>query len=573
MNASLFVLTLASLAAAPQDVLYDFYSTSCGPCQMMMPIVQRLHAEGLPVRTIDVGQRPDLADRFGVQSVPTFVLVIGGQERERLIGMQDESTLRALVAQIPTRRTAPAQIADSSQPPRPRRSLPVRLADDDSQGSKWGGFHLPLPSFAGRNQQQNVVQIDPPSPPAGAGPRPSDDAAAMKDAIADATPPNGAMAGDDPPRDDRSRGDREGEPRSSADPQAVKMLASSVRIRVKDANGVYFGSGVVIESTRGKTLVLTCGHILRDAKEASRIEVDVFDGTRSRTYRGSIVKFDLEADLGLVAVATSSAVAVSPVASVEGGARPGDSVVSIGCSQGELPSVEQLRVTMLNRYLGPDTIECTGVPGQGRSGGGLFTARGSVVGICTNADPHDRRGVYAGLKPIHDLLKSAGLDDLIPAPAGARRDRLAEASAVKTEPSSADEPRRAKVERDMDATPPRRIRRGSDKTGESLAAQPAEGELSPKILEQSEVICIIRPVNQPHGASRVVIINRASRKFMAYLTGEMKDQLLPAMGHSPRDDGASVTSNEGMRGTDAGAADAGESSRTTAAWKPSGSAR
>ena len=90
------------------------------------------------------------------------------------------------------------------------------------------------------------------------------------------------------------------------------------------------------------------------------------------------------------------------------GALRADRVVSIGCSQGEPPSVERLRVTVLNRYLGPDTIECTGVPGQGRSGGGLFTTAGSVVGICTNADPHDHRGVYAGLKPIHELLRSRG---------------------------------------------------------------------------------------------------------------------------------------------------------------------
>ena len=74
--------------------------------------------------------------------------------------------------------------------------------------------------------------------------------------------------------------------------------------------------------------------------------------------------------------------------------------------------------------------------------------------------------------------------------------------------------------------------------------------MSPKVLEQSEVICIIRPVNQPRGGSRVVIINRASRKFMAYLTGEMKDQLLPAMGHSPagaRESDTSMTANATSR--------------------------
>lgn len=595
MNASLFMLTLASLAAAPQDVLYDFYSTSCGPCQMMMPVVHRLYAEGYPVRTIDVGQRPDLADRYNVQSVPTFILVVGGQEQQRLVGMQDESTLRQLLAQIPQRRPAPAQMVNTSPPPRPRRSLPVRLADDDSQGSKFG-FHLPLPSFSGRNQNPDVVQIDPPSPPSAAKARVSDDAASLQNAIADAGAPNGAAGAVDQQRDDRARddsaandrdgsahagndrdgidragSDRDGDPHSFADPEVAKMLASSVRIRVKDAGGVYFGSGVVIASGREKSLVLTCGHILRDVKEGSRIEVDVFDGKRSRTYHGSIVKFDLEADLGLVAVASRSPVAVSPIASIEGGARPSDAVVSIGCSQGELPSVERLRVTMLNRYVGPDTIECTGVPGQGRSGGGLFTTHGSVVGVCTNADPKYHRGVYAGLKPVHDLLKSVGLEELIPRAARSASDSLAEAMPAKTEPSPSDDPRPAKVARDMDAPSPR-ARRASATAADNVAPEPVEeSELSPKMLEQSEVICIIRPVNQPKGSSRVVVINRASRKFMAYLTGEMKDQLLPAMGHSPRDDGSSVTANEAAHSAQTNPADAGagEPSKTTAAWKPS----
>jgi S1-C subfamily serine protease len=588
MNASLFLLSIASLTAAPQDVLYDFYGPSCSYCKMMTPVVERLRAEGFPVQPVDADQYRDFAARFSIQSYPTFVLVIGGREQQRLVGWQDEATLRGLLAQIPTRRQAPAQVAESSPPPRPRRSLPVRLADDDSQGSKWG-FHLPLPSFSGKKQADEVVQIDPPSPPASNRARGTGDVAEMQHALADATS-TGAAAGENRADDRRPRGerieeapvgdDRAGEARSSAEPDVAKMLSSSVRIRVKDSNGVYFGSGVVIDSAPGKTLVLTCGHILRDAKQDSRIEVDVFNGKRSRTYRGSIVKSDLDADVGLISVATSAAVAVSPVASVDDAVRPRDAVVSIGCSEGELPSVEQLRVTMLNRYLGPDTIECTGVPGQGRSGGGLFTTRGRVVGVCTNADPRERKGVYAGLKPIHDLLRSAGLDDLIPAEPRSHRESLAEASAVKTEPLATDEPRhtrieRDKVERDAEATPPSRVKRAPAETGESLARQEASaGELSQKTLEQSEVICIIRPVNQPRGSSRVVIINRASRKFMAYLTGEMKDQLVPAMGHSARDERSNVSSTaDGARSADPVAPEASDSSRTTAAWKPSASAR
>jgi thiol-disulfide isomerase/thioredoxin len=569
MNASLFVLSLASLAAAPQDVLYDFYSTSCGPCQMMMPIVHSLHAEGYPVQTIDVGQRPDLAERYGVSSVPTFILVIGGQEQQRLVGMQDESTLRNLLAQIPQRRPAPAQVATS---PRPRKPLAVKLVDDDSQNSKWN-FHLPLPSFSGRKQDQSVVQIDPPSSSAATKASAADDAASMKNAIADAGSPSGAASGEEAPRDDRTSSDRDGDPHSYGNPELAKMLASSVRIKVKDASGVYFGSGVVIDSTPGKSLVLTCGHILRDVKEGSRIEVDVFDGKRSRTYRGSIIKFDLESDLGLVAVATRSQIAVSPVASLDGAVRPRDPVVSIGCSQGELPSIEQLHVTMLNRYVGPDTIECTGVPGQGRSGGGLFTTHGAVVGVCTNADPQYRRGVYAGLQPIHQLLKKAGLEDLIPNTARASRDSLAEAAAVKVDPVAMNEPTPPKVDAEMEAPAPTRIRRSLAKAAESLAPQVIEqAELTAKMLDQSEVICIIRPINQPKGQSRVVIINKASRKFMAYLTGEMKDQLLPAMGHTPADRGQSVTTNDGNT-TQPGNTDPGDSPKPMATWKPAASMR
>ena len=87
MNASLLILSLATAAAAPNDVLYDFYSTNCGPCQMMMPIVEGLHSQGYPVVKINIDERPDLMQRFGIQVVPTFVLIVGGKEWQRVSGM------------------------------------------------------------------------------------------------------------------------------------------------------------------------------------------------------------------------------------------------------------------------------------------------------------------------------------------------------------------------------------------------------------------------------------------------------------------------------------------------------
>ena len=530
---------------------------------MMAPTIEKLRAEGYPIVPVNAEQYSDFAARYGVTSWPTFILVVGGREQQRLVGYQEESTMRELVRQIPRRRPATPQVADA-KPPKPRKQTPVKLVDDDASGSKWN-FHLPLPSFASRNQNQSVVQIDP--PPSAAGSKPSADDA-LRNAVADAGVPSQAPAADESPRDGQPASDRNGDPHSFDNPEVARMLAASVRIRVKDASGADFGSGVVIDSAPGKSIVLTCGHILRDVKPGSRIEVDVFDGTRSRTYRGQILKYNGESDLGLVAVATRSLIAVSPIASLEGAVRPRDPVVSIGCSNGEIPSVKQIKVTMLNRYVGPDTIECSGTPDQGRSGGGLFTTRGAVVGICTNADPQYHRGVYAGLQPIHELLKVAGLEDLIPNTGRASRDALAEAAAVRTETAAPADSHHARVDPDMEAPAPNRTPRAAAvaavKTDDPVAS--TEGEITPKMLENSEIICIIRPINQPKGQSRVVVINRASRRFMGYLTGEMKDQLLPAMGHTTKTETQAVTANDPA--TPPGNPDFSDPPKTNATWKP-----
>ena len=76
-------------------VLADFYSTTCGPCHMMHPILERLAARRageIVVVRINVEYHPDLAREFGVQGVPTFVVVHKGAEIGRSVGAMDESS-------------------------------------------------------------------------------------------------------------------------------------------------------------------------------------------------------------------------------------------------------------------------------------------------------------------------------------------------------------------------------------------------------------------------------------------------------------------------------------------------
>jgi len=76
-------------------VLADFYSTTCGPCYMMHPILDRLAARRageIAVIRINVELHQPLAREFQIQGVPTFVIVHKGAERGRSVGASDESS-------------------------------------------------------------------------------------------------------------------------------------------------------------------------------------------------------------------------------------------------------------------------------------------------------------------------------------------------------------------------------------------------------------------------------------------------------------------------------------------------
>jgi thioredoxin 2 len=82
-------------------VLADFYSTTCGPCLVMHPVVERLarrRAGGLTVVRINVERHPELAAGFGIRGVPTFMVVLKGVERGRISGAQTEEDFALWVA-------------------------------------------------------------------------------------------------------------------------------------------------------------------------------------------------------------------------------------------------------------------------------------------------------------------------------------------------------------------------------------------------------------------------------------------------------------------------------------------
>jgi thioredoxin 1 len=82
--------------------LVDFYATWCGPCKMMHPVLDRLKSEmGAQVRIlkIDVDKNQDVADKFKIRGVPTFILFRGGEILWRQSGGMDIHALKAKIKQ------------------------------------------------------------------------------------------------------------------------------------------------------------------------------------------------------------------------------------------------------------------------------------------------------------------------------------------------------------------------------------------------------------------------------------------------------------------------------------------
>ncbi|MBI5361955.1 MAG: thioredoxin [Planctomycetes bacterium] len=82
-------------------VLVDFWAPWCGPCKTLGPALEKLANEcagAFVLAKVDIDQNAELAEAFGVQSVPTVVLVSGGQVVDGFVGAQPESKIKELLA-------------------------------------------------------------------------------------------------------------------------------------------------------------------------------------------------------------------------------------------------------------------------------------------------------------------------------------------------------------------------------------------------------------------------------------------------------------------------------------------
>ena len=422
-----FLLVCTSTLAAGQDgVLLYFSSPNCSACRAVEPVVRQLEGTGTVVRRVDGRREPDLASRYSVRQFPTFVLVRGGREVDRLIGYQTlEQFQHALGENSPNRVTN-----TSAQPAAAMQSIPLQS----------------IRSAMSQLNQANIVAK----------------------------------------QTDFSQGDLAG--------AVLRAERATVRIRVYDGRGFGVGTGTIVDTHGEESLVLTCGHIFRDTQGKGRVEVDLFIGGRTQTIAGQVVDFDAEnRDIGLISIRPGLPVVPAPIAEAVAPPSTGQSVFTYGCDYGADPTRRDSRVAAVNKFQGPQNVEVSGAPVEGRSGGGLFDQEGRLIGVCNAADHQDDEGLYAGPEVIHWQLDRVELSHLYQrAQHQGTQDHLAnDSTRIPVQPVSAT----------LTVEPPNR-----------QTSEPSQQD------NDSEVICIVRSRNQPQAPPRVVTITQPTPELLRILS-------------------------------------------------------
>ena len=341
----LFGLTLFSCLAmlkasvfADNLVIVEFTSQNCTACRQMEPLVRQLIEKGYPIKQIDTDAEPQLAEQFGVTTLPTFVTLANGKVIDRIEGVADGFAME--------------------------RRLHSSLEKDNEMQVK------PVAPTAGTLSATSPVLLQSDRQPAGGG---------------------------------------------TLSPANIPWLQATVRIRVENPNGHDWGTGTIIDARGGEALILTCGHIFRDSQGSGRIEVDLFCGNTLKRVPGVCLRYDADnLDLGLVKIAPQFSVDVIPVAPPGAELFDGMTLLSTGCDNGSNPTVREHRVRSLTSvapYVGAPFhyVQVDNAPVQGRSGGGLFTENGYLVGVCVAGNHDDNEGLFVPFSVIRNELDNAKL--------------------------------------------------------------------------------------------------------------------------------------------------------------------
>jgi thiol-disulfide isomerase/thioredoxin len=353
-----FAIGAESSSSGPQEqvrpIILDFTATWCGPCQAMKPVVEQLKQAGYPVRAVDIDQHPDLAERYNVHAVPTFVVVQpGGEELGRISGANTASGLATLY-----RKSVAGWTADraEAEPEERVAEAEPEAPDADSEESEGTTRYKPWESVV-------RIRVEPRSNMVEFG--------------------SGTII--------------------YSTPEESVILTCAHIFHLEGSRRQYaprqFPCKITVDLFDGK---LSGGRTPQVHTMATGIPAEVID-------------YDFPTDVGLIRIRPGKKLPYSPVVPPGFSTKENMRLTTVGCSQGQDATAWSTWVTRSMVRLGQhggvyEATECAYPPIQGRSGGGLFTLDGMVAGVCDfNDGPVGKHGLYASPRSIHRLINRNNL--------------------------------------------------------------------------------------------------------------------------------------------------------------------